>query len=352
MADLGQGEGEIAAVGHGDAHGVLPGELGAQPGGRQIDELGAGGAGLDECAGVVDRHPEHGVGAIGADVCVAAHGVEGDVVGDQRKVHFRGHDILEAAADALLAGATSDDGAETLPPLSAATQVLFSGSSAGSQGLTHHLDWWADKVAGASQVGGVLDSVFLPLVEDVDDPVIAERYDAGLRGQWANVRQDLYQGFGDESCLAAHTGDDAYLYGLTGHVQLNHITTPFFSRQDLTDPVTYPILQLAGASLAQYAEWTRVSMQRLASVPTTAEESSAISVAPGSHASNCGQHIVMLNGPWFGVAQNGNATVETADGTAWTVHDARVAWAMGTPIEALDTQPSTVSECAAATSEQ
>lgn len=155
------------------------------------------------------------------------------------RLHFRGHDILEAAARALAAGVRSDDGTETLPSLTNATQVLFSGSSAGSNGLTSSLDWWATKVPNATVVAGMLDAICMPLVEDITDPAIAAKWDAGLRTSWTTVRTQLYSGFSDESCLARHRGDDAYLCGLTTHVQLHHLTTPFFTRQDLVDPVTF-----------------------------------------------------------------------------------------------------------------
>jgi hypothetical protein len=269
------------------------------------------------------------------------------------RVHFRGHDILEAAADALAKGAKSDDGAETLPSLSNATEVLFSGSSAGSVGLSQSLDWWASKVPGAKSFG-MLDSIFLPVPEDVDDPVVASKYLDGMKAQWTNVRGTLYQGFADESCMAAHAGADAYLCGLGTHVQLNHMTTPFVTRQDLTDPVSYGSLEAAGATMDQYASWTHKSLQRVSGVLGNAEEKTAITKAPGVHASNCGQHIVMLNGPWFGVAAMGNATVKNtgAGGAALTLHDALGAWANGTTIEAIDTHPSTISVCAQTTKDQ
>lgn len=267
------------------------------------------------------------------------------------RLHFRGHDILEAVADALAKGVTSDDGVEKLPSLGGATQVLFSGSSAGSNGLSQSLDWWASKVPGA-KVAGMLDSVLLPLPEDVTDPVMREKWEAGIRHEATKVRGELYDAFTDESCLAKHPGDDRYLCALTSHVQLDHLTTPFFTRQDLTDPVTYGYVVPLGASLDQYAAWTLATLKRLKDVKSKAEEKDAIVVAPGVHASNCGQHIVMLNGPWFGTAPGEKATVKNAAGADTTVHDALVAWATGTPIAALDTHPKTASKCLATTSDR
>ena len=267
------------------------------------------------------------------------------------RLHFRGHDILAAVADELTKGAKSDDGAEALPSLSNATEVLFSGSSAGSNGLSQTLDWWASEVPGAKAFG-MFDSIYLPIPEDIDDSAVASKYVAGLKSEWTDTRGTLYRGFADESCVTAHPGEDAYLCALTSHVQLNHTTTPFFTRQDLTDPVAYNYLAAAGATLDQYARWTRTSMERLAGVTTNAEEKSAITKAPGAYASNCGQHIALLNSQWFGVAATGNASVQNAGGTPLTLHDALGAWATGTSINALDTIPSTIGVCAPITADQ
>ena len=266
------------------------------------------------------------------------------------RLHFRGFSILEAAADALKKGVTSDDGAETLPSLSDATEVLFSGSSAGANGLTSSLDWWASQVPNA-KVGGVFDSIFHPLTEDVADPTVAASYLAQQKLVYT-AQKEIYDAHLDDTCVAAHTADDAYLCSSTGHVRLNHITTPYFARQDLTDPVQYNFFAVSGGTMQQFSDAVLKTMKRVADVGSTAEEKADITVAPGAHVSNCGQHIVMLNSPWFGVAANGNATVEAPNGTALTVHDALGAWATGTPINAIDTLPSTISVCAATTSDQ
>lgn len=267
------------------------------------------------------------------------------------RLHFRGHDILEAAATVLATGAVSDDNAQTLPSLTDATEVLFSGSSAGSLGLVQHLDWWRTKAPRAI-VGGLLDSFYMPVPEDVDDASVRQSYETGLRASWDQVKQTLYQAYTDESCVTRHPGTDAYLCGLSTHVMLHHLTTPFFVRQDLRDPVSYTTMQPTGATLAQYAAWTHTSLGRVANVRMNSEEGADITLAPGAMSSNCGQHIVAMNNPWFGVAASGNATVETPDGAPRTLHDALTAWVGGTPIQALDTDPSTTSVCATQTNDQ
>jgi hypothetical protein len=198
----------------------------------------------------------------------------------------------------------------------------------------------------------MLDSIYFPLPEDIDDPAISALWSSAIQADWTKTHEALYHGFADETCLAAHPGADAYLCGFSSHVQLNHITTPFVTRQDLTDPVVYQYFSAMDATMAQYATWTRKSLERVPDVKANAEERAKITLAPGVYASNCGQHIVLLNGPWLGVSAGTNATVQNADGTPLTMHDALTSWATGTPIVALDTPASTTSVCVATTQDQ
>jgi len=212
------------------------------------------------------------------------------------------------------------------------------------------LDWFRAQVPSA-QVAGNFDAILDPLPEDIDDPTIRANWIGGLQTRFA-TRQEYYDLHNDESRVAAHPGADAYLCDLPSHVRLNHITTPYFLRQDLRDPVQYGGFQLTGASLAQFATAVRKTALRVPDIQTNAEEKADIVRAPGVHVSNCGQHIVLLNPPWFGVATQGNATVETPNGTPITVHDALGSWILGNTVSAIDTQPSTLSVCAATSSEQ
>ena len=190
--------------------------------------------------------------------------------------------------------------------------------------------------------------VLLP--EDVADPTIAAAYVQGQKQTYANVLVALHDSFMDQSCVAAHPGADAHLCGLSGHVRLNHITTPFFVRQDLTDPAQFNYFSPSGATLGQFADAVRATMLRFQTLQQSSEET--VATAPGVHVSNCGQHIVLLNNPWFGVAAQKNATVSDPSGTPLTLHDALRDWALGTTVAAIDTQPSSKSSCVATTGEQ
>lgn len=271
-------------------------------------------------------------------------------VGPSYRVHFRGFDIAQAVVEELERGAVSDDGAESLPLLDDANRVLLSGSSAGAQGVTQLLDWFRAQVPNA-QVAGMMDAITDPLPEDVADPTVRERWQLGIETRHA-VLSELYHPFHDESCLAAHSADEAYLCGFFTHVRLEHITTPFFVRQDLRDPVQFGYYQETGAALGDFATAVHLTMTRFPAILSTAEEKDDMLRAPGVHVSNCAQHIVMLNNPWFGVAQANNHTVEDAAAAPTTVHDALGAWVAGSAVEAIDTQPSSIAVCPSTTNDQ
>jgi hypothetical protein len=270
-------------------------------------------------------------------------------VGPSFSVHYRGFSIIQAVDDALSKGVTSDDGVETMPKLSDATRILFAGGSAGSAGQTHALDWWASQHPSA-ETAGFFDSGNDPLPEEIADAELAGKIEGYLPNRYADVFQGLFDAHLDESCVAAHPGD-THLCTVGTHVRLNHVTTPFFVRQDLRDPVGYNQYQELGMPLADYGESMEATMERYVNVLDTAEEKADMSRAPGIYTSDCKQHIVAMNDDWFGT--NGDqATVELANGTPLSVHDALGGWVNGNDIRAMDTQPGTKSVCLPPTDEQ
>jgi hypothetical protein len=273
-----------------------------------------------------------------------------DGAGPDYRLHFRGFSILEAVDDALSKGVTSDDGVETMPKLTDATRILFAGGSAGSAGQTHALDWWAAKHPGV-ETAGYFDAATDPMVEDIPNATVAAQFESILPERYQITFLDTWGAHLDESCLAAHPGDDAYLCSLGSHVRLNHITTPFFVRNDLRDPVSHNAFEQLGLSIEDYGVAMESTMARYTTLLDDAEEKDAMTRAPGVMASNCKQHIVTMNDAWFGLGAN-PATVDLPGGMPITVHDALGAWINGTSIQALDTQPSTKSKCLMTTADQ
>ncbi len=258
------------------------------------------------------------------------------------RLHFRGHTIVKAALNQLLAGpVTSDDGAVTLPALTTANLAVWAGTSAGGAGAEHNLDYVASRlVANGTQVRGVFDAHLPPRSTDVD-PAIAATLDAEAREIWPTVRQGYWGMFVDQSCLAMHAPVDHWLCGDSTHVVMNHITTPFIARQDLRDTSIGGRYLDLGVPLATLATWYRATARAVPDLRSTAEERAAITTTPGIYAPNCQQHVALTNHDFFQVT-----TVRPPTGPALTWRGAILAWLAGSPVAAIDTQPSTLSECA------
>lgn len=168
----------------------------------------------------------------------------------------------------------------TLPPLRDADMILFAGHSAAAHGLMNSIDDLAADMAGWTRSDGtpfegdtraLFDAHMIPSVEseaafneyldgDLYDqltlcqapcesgPPLRYTYDgmayyssggvavgADVSGYFDGPYLD-WQVDLDASCLDAHPGADAWRCADRFHVLFNHITTPFFLREDLLDP--------------------------------------------------------------------------------------------------------------------
>lgn len=254
------------------------------------------------------------------------------------RLHFRGHSIIEAALDQLLAGDTvSDDGQATVPSLAGATAVLWSGTSAGGNGAEQNLDYVAGRLApNGTAVRGVFDANMPPQVEDLGDPAATAAFTAYDRDTyWPSVIVGAWNGFADASCLAGHAPSEQWECGQNEHVVLNHITTPFFVRQDLRDRQVGTRYLNAGATEAQLATAYRTTISRLIDVPQDAEERAAITFVPGVYAPNCGQHVGLSSDEWW----------ETATLSGLTYRQAVGSWLNGNAVNLIDTHPTSLSTC-------
>lgn len=263
----------------------------------------------------------------------------------QYRLHFRGHTIVEAALDQLLAGpVTSDDGQASLPSLAAATQVLWTGASAGAAGAEHQADYVRERLgANGTVVRAAFDANFPPRSVDLD-PAIAAATDGMLRDlRWPTTYVSYWGAWVDQTCQAAHPGADAWLCGDQNHVVMNHITTPFIARQDLTDRVIGERYLNAGATQDQLATWWQPGLSALRNIQSTAEET--ITFRPGVYGPNCGQHVALTSKDFFQVA-----TVETPAADLLTWRGAILAWLTAPPdttIEAIDSVSAMLSTCPA-----
>jgi hypothetical protein len=270
-----------------------------------------------------------------------------DDASERFRMHVRGHDIAMAVFDVLLAGAvTSDDGIVTMPSLADATEVVVTGTSAGGGGVINN----GDAVAalfdpGSTQVWLVIDALLGPDLGDIDDAVIASAVEDAFSAAAAatNAATNAFQ---DESCAAAHGGADAWMCSWSPHLRNHHLTTPFFARGDLADPVVFNQYEAAGATIVQYAQWTRTAALGVQNVPSDAEEAAGIVRAPGVYSQGCGQHVGLTNVDYYSAA-----TVEDQNGAPRTLHGAVVSWLLGNDFTAVDTVPPTTSVCPMTTGE-
>lgn len=240
----------------------------------------------------------------------------------------RGHTIIEAGIAELEAGVTADDGVE-MPKLGDATVLVWNGTSAGNTGAKRHADWINDRLSSnGTKVYAVFDAANDPPL----DVLPVEYQEAGeevYRTIWENklARVD-YTPWEDQSCVDHYSGtEDEYLCSELSYVVQNHITTPFFVRQDLQDVTDFA--ETFGATVEMFETYTHAGLLELAGIQETAIED--IPMAPGVYGPNCGQHVALETSDWWRVA-----TVEDDDGTPYTFQDAVLAWYQGASVQIVD----------------
>lgn len=272
------------------------------------------------------------------------------------KIHFKGHYIVDAVLDTLRRAGqrrrrpvnrTADVAAQTaltaLPDLDEAKAVIFGGSSGGGGGVRNNADRVHAKLEAANvncQDGdcpldfrAIIDATYGPSLESLDwtrttmcaadpagcsfDTFLTKEWNASVRGFWAAKT--------DDSCIAHHTALDAgsdWICMSDNHVITNHITTPFFLRQDLRDSLVSGNFAEAGfGTLDDYGRLTREELQRLPQIQGASEE--VITDVPGVFGPQCGDHESLArNESYFDVK------VEGADQQTYSFNDLLGNWWM------------------------
>jgi len=263
-------------------------------------------------------------------------------------IGFHGEAIVNDAFTRLLdpAGVGPDlprFWADRLPSLRTADEIVLVGISAGSGGLRHHLDRLRERlvqeVYGQVRVVGVLDAGSAP---GLWTPAITWGAVATAPLSYADnllnfVEPTVRTFWGvddsalDASCLdpafaAAHVADGGshpqVCYDTT-YTLFNHITTPFFMRQDILDPLQsdrYFTWQLFPGPPA-YMQAQSIQSNALVGFAGRLEP---IPVAPGVFTPHCNEHVSVLVNHFFGQAVRLPGNVM---GT--TFHDLVVNWMTG-----------------------
>jgi hypothetical protein len=245
------------------------------------------------------------------------------VDGAKMALERRGHLIFSAAIASLEAGASSDDGAATLPSILGASQVLLTGTSGGSVGAQLHLDWLRERWPPSVGLLGVFDAALSPAPESV--PVeVSDRVDAALAAEHAQTVVDSFVlPWGDESCEAAIAPEDEWQCSQTSRLPYQWITTPFMVRMDQFDPITGAAYEAAGATSDQFAAGVVQSLLHLAGMSVAGRN-------VGVYGPACAIHVGLESNVWFL-----DRAIET-DGGPVTLDDAVLGFAQGADVAAID----------------
>lgn len=257
-----------------------------------------------------------------ADVVLESESPGGGTV--RYRIPFRGGDVLDAVIDLLRRGrgavtyVDSTGRQQTLPDLDSAERVLLAGSSAGSSGVVYN----ADRLGGLLRAHNpkldfraLIDSGFKPAIEDMGfaaTPFCREEglcsYEAFQRDEWTDVMVGLRRAGGAEaSCLAWHKASGTeWRCSDSEHVAENHLTTPFFLRQDLQDRLHVGNMIERGLTVdgkpidpLAYGRLLEARLRGLAESVAAGEEAASVSELPAVFGAQCAEHETLSSGAAF-----------------------------------------------------
>lgn len=240
-------------------------------------------------------------------------------------IEFNGEAIVNAAFSRLLSlGGTAPDPQpaaefwnDSLPSLRTAEEIVLVGLSAGGGGLRHHLDRLESWLRGAVfspevRISGVIDAGMTP---GLWSPAITWGAVPGAPLSYADylstLAADRHAFWGtDPSALDASCLDPAWTVAHnavgvhpeicydTTYTLFNHITTPFFARQDIHDTLgddRYADWQLYPSAPAFRA----AQAAQLFATAAFAGGLEPIAFTPGVSGTHCLQHVTVLTGDFF-----------------------------------------------------
>ena len=261
--------------------------------------------------------------------------ISADDTHEEFRIHFQGHAIVQAAAAAIENGVTSDDGVETLLPLTAENQILLTGTSAGCTGVAHQADRLAIRWAGLEVSTQTLcDAAFSPFLEDFDNAITQELASILEEGQEETfyTRMRTQELLLDDSCVETEQENPSRC-NTASHVLTNHITeSRLFIFQDNNDS-----LFINRFLEALNEEPTTENKNLLKMVIGPASRRSLARAADGGtdisvYGRTCGYHVGLTADDRFY-----DHSIFTSDG-ALTYRDALVQWALGETVVAIDSE--------------
>jgi hypothetical protein len=178
------------------------------------------------------------------------------------EIYFRGAKIVSGVIDTLRNATPSarrrvarhsagdEEAASAWPDLDDANAVILAGSSAGGAGVRANLDRVGAKLRATNpdvDYRGIIDAIYATQSENRDftkstycaaDPARGCSYESFMKGTRQAIEVDLYGAREDESCLEWHRSNapgTEWRCSDGEHVQLHHLSTPWFTRIDLLD---------------------------------------------------------------------------------------------------------------------
>ena len=285
------------------------------------------------------------------DVRLSATDAEGHLL--DYSINFRGADIVEAVVATLQrepdgeAVAYLEAGEQmVLPDLDKAELVLFTGSSAGGNGVKNNADRVGELIRKTNKSCkksnecplvylGVIDANYppsyktlnLPQSDFCTGPASLCSYDSYYSYRWSRVEIDTYSSRGDESCVEWHKNNmpgTEWQCADPQHVVDNHLTTPLFIRMDLQDQTilnSYLDLNLTTAN--EFGQLTHDQLLSVVSLDTFAEEGSIRSGGarirtPGVFGPQCTQHYgLSVSKPFFVVSISSSGQTQSFHNALW-----------------------------------
>lgn len=236
------------------------------------------------------------------------------------EIHFKGSRIIDAVLDTLrnsgpsvrrrVARHSAGDAGESAtsspwPDLDSATQVMFAGSSAGGEGARLNLDRVATRLRNTNPsliIRGVIDAVYSTQGETRDwthttlcekDPARGCSYESVTKASREAIEIGLRGARYDDSCVnwhALHAPGTEWRCSDGEHVNMHHLSTPFFNRQDLLDEqIGGSFVETGFGDFSTYAQRVESEFRN----PPIPEE--ARGATPGFFAPQCTDHESFTN---------------------------------------------------------
>lgn len=283
------------------------------------------------------------------DVVLSTTGPMGNMI--QYRIHFEGANIFDAVIKTLqrlLGPAVECRNAQgetvMMPDLDEATDVLFTGASAGAAGVKHHADRLQDMLRRDNvhcRQPGNCPLVFRAVLGAGNDASTNGLnyantslcqsglcdYSTHMQHLWDNVFKNTWGTRGDQSCQDWHRanqlGTEWMCADLT-HVVQHHVTTPFLMRQDLQDQLFLSSFVETGFGTAD--NFGRIVYNQFLNLPNLdrlAEEGSVMGggpplVTPGTFGPQCGQHVGMTGASFWIPRSRMLGTIRTPSSSRFT----------------------------------